>query len=303
MDPRHILTMMEDLETLDPRLVEKLQKTENGCLLGPERLAKLDKRVGERFKLTSINYKGIDLDFEIIGALPEGRYGLSGIMNAKYFNDSLDKYARDNGKKHALDEKRLNLIWLRVPDRATFDKVGHIIESGNGGEKSMRLSSGAVFANVPVKVETASGLIGNFLDAYRDLLLGVKYLLVPAILAIMSLVVANAISISVRERRTEMAVLKVLGYSPAQILALVLGEAMLVGSSAGLITSAMTWIIVNFVFGGINFQIGFFPAFMVPVHAFFWGLAMGAGTSLLGSFWPAWTARQVKVSEVFSKVA
>ena len=44
----------------------------------------------------------------------------------------------------------------------------------------------------------------------------------------MSLVIANAISISVRERRTEMAVLKVLGFA-LQILRLVLGEALLLG--------------------------------------------------------------------------
>ena len=49
----------------------------------------------------------------------------------------------------------------------------------------------------------------------------------------MSLVVANAISISVRERRTEMAVLKVLGFQPRHVMLLVLGEALLVGFLAG----------------------------------------------------------------------
>ena len=56
-----------------------------------------------------------------------------------------------------------------------------------------------------------------------------RWLLVPAILVTMALVIANAISISVRERRTEMAVLKVLGFHPTQILLLVLGEALLIG--------------------------------------------------------------------------
>ena len=60
----------------------------------------------------------------------------------------------------------------------------------------------------------ASSGIASFLDAYRDLLCGMRWLLVPAILVTMALVIANAISISVRERRMEMAVLKVLGFSP-----------------------------------------------------------------------------------------
>ena len=53
----------------------------------------IGKRVGETFKLTSINYKGIDLEFEIVGNLPEGRYDSSAIMNALYFKEALNKLA------------------------------------------------------------------------------------------------------------------------------------------------------------------------------------------------------------------
>ena len=67
----------------------------------------------------------------------------------------------------------------------------------------------------------------------KDLLFGLSVaILVPAILATMALVIANAISISVRERRREMAVLKVLGFARSQILILVLGEALLIGVAA-----------------------------------------------------------------------
>ena len=41
----------------------------------------------------------------------------------------------------------------------------------------------------------------------------------------------------------------------------------------------------------------------VPADAVWWGIAIGTGTALLGSILPAWTARNVKVAEVFSKVA
>ena len=78
----------------------------------------------------------------------------------------------------------------------------------------------------------------RFLDAYRDLLWGMRYLLVPAILVTLALVIANAISISVRERRMEMAVMKVLGFRPLQILLLVLGESLLIGARRGFISAA-----------------------------------------------------------------
>jgi len=290
MNPKHIRPMMDDLENFDPALIQKLAGTPSGCLLGQDRLDALNLKVGNRFKLTSLNYKGVDLEFEVVGALPKGRYDKSGIMNETYFNDALDKYARDKGTRHPLDQKRLNLIWIRVRDQGTFNKVGEAIEKS------------PYFSDRPVKCETASSGIGAFLDAYKDMIRGVKYILVPAILISMALVVANAISITVRERRSEMAVLKVLGYRPFQILCLVLGESLLIGCISGFLAAGLTFAIINLK-GGLPFQIAFFPAFLIPEQAFFWGLAMGATTAFLGSIMPAWKARSVKVSDVFAKVA
>ena len=72
------------------------------------------------------------------------------------------------------------------------------------------------------------------LEPFRDLIWGMRWLLAPACLATILLVIANAISISVRERRLELAVLKVLGFRPYQILILVLGESLLLGVGGGL---------------------------------------------------------------------
>jgi hypothetical protein len=57
----------------------------------------------------------------------------------------------------------------------------------------------------------------------------------------LSLVIANAISISVRERRPELAVMKVLGFRPMQILWLVLGESLLLGAGAGFASAGLTY--------------------------------------------------------------
>src|SRR5207253_753181 len=128
---------------------------------------------------------------------------------------------------------------------------------------------------------------------------GVKFLLVPSILIIMSLVIACAISISVRERRTEMAVLKVLGYTPGRIMAFVLGEALLIGGLAGLLAAASVYVPVHCIMKGFSFPVAFFPIFDIFADALWWGAAIGLFTSLVGSFVPAWSARSVKVSEVF----
>jgi putative ABC transport system permease protein len=212
-------------------------------------------------------------------------------MNYKYLQEALNKYEKVQGKKHPMSDKSLALEWIRVPDMQRFEQV------------SQQISTSPQFSSPAVKCETASSGIASFLDAYKDLLFGMRWLLVPAILGVMALVMATAISISVRERRTEMAVLKVLGFSPNQILMLVLGEALLIGALSGLLSAWMTKYIINDLVGGIALPIAFFGKFFIPDVAPWWGLAIGVGTGLAGSFFPAWTARSVKVAEVFAKVA
>jgi putative ABC transport system permease protein len=291
----------EEARLVDPNLDYLRGQDVNGKLmfsgdkrrviLGRERLAAINKRVGERFKVTSLNFINIDLESEILAVFPDGRYNQSALMNRDYLNSALDDYERKHGAKHPMSEKSLNLVWVRVPDMVAFQRVADQVE--NHGR----------YTTPAVKCETASSGVASFLDAYRDLLWGARWLLVPAILSAMGLVIACAISISVRERRTEMAVLKVLGFSPNQIMSLVLGEAMLLGGLCGLLSAAGTWWLVNKQYGGVKFPIAFFPSFMIPDAAWLWGLSLGAGTALVGSIVPAWSARSVKVSDVFSKIA
>ena len=112
--------------------------------LGKDRLDKLNMKVGERFKLYSINYKDLDLEFEVVGELPGNRWSLLGIMNSDYFNAAFDDYYLSKKQRHPLDQRRLNLIWLRVRDKDAVTKVASVIES------SSKLS------DRPVKCETAS---------------------------------------------------------------------------------------------------------------------------------------------------
>jgi putative ABC transport system permease protein len=213
------------------------------------------------------------------------------IMNRDRLNNALEAYKRKNGKDHPLANKTLNLVWLKVPDTASYNRIAdQILQS-------------PTYTDPAVKIETASSGIASFLDAYRDLLTWVKWFVIPAILITLSLVIATAISLSVRERRIEMAVLKVLGYGPTHIMLMVLAEALLIGTLSGFLSAGCTYLFVNNVLGGIKFPIGFFPAFRIPPAALWWGPSLGAVTALVGSIVPAWSARSIKVSEVFAKLA
>lgn len=299
MDPAKLNTMMDDLDSLPPGpreefqvVVDKMVGNKQGIVLGRERLKRINKRIGDRITIYSINYRGIDLEFEIVGVFPPGRYDLSAAFHRDYLNDALDQYPRkNNGRPHPLVGGTLNLVWLRVPDSATFAKVAEQIENSSN------------FKNPSVKCETASSGVATFIEPYRGMIAGMRYLLAPACVIVLALVIANAVSISVRERRLELAVLKVLGFRPGHILTLVLGEALIIGGGAGIVCATGTYLAINEGLGGIRFPIAFFSTFMIPGEAILWGVLAAVAATLAGSLWPALAARKVKVSEVFAKVA
>jgi len=87
MNPDHIKSMMEDLQDIPDEQVAKMKADRRNVLFGKGRLEMMKMKPGDTFKLYSLNYKGIDLEFRIVGELPGKRYDLMGIMNADYFNE------------------------------------------------------------------------------------------------------------------------------------------------------------------------------------------------------------------------
>ena len=298
MEPRKLLTMMDELDSLPDaerneldKAIKAMEGNRQGIIMGRKRLDAIQKKVGDRIKIFGINYRDIELECEIVGVFPPGRYDNNTCINRDYLNASLEAYQAAKNKPHPLADKTLNLVWIKVPNSNTFTKV------------SSQVTKSPLYTAPAVKIETASSGVSNFLDAYKDLLWILRVVLAPSIMVTLAVVVSNAISISVRERRKEMAVLKVLGFSPNQVMMLVLGEATLLGVVFGSISSIGTYYLVNKGLGGIPFPIAFFSSFPILDAAMWWGAAIGFTTSFAGSIVPAWTTRSIKVVDVFSKVA
>jgi len=240
-------------------------------------------------KVTSMNYKDIEFDFTVIAEFPSGsRWEQSAVMNRRYLDNELDAYKGRTGKEHPLADKCMNLIWVRLPNPKAFDNL------------SAKMSDPGKFSPA-IKMEIESSAYANFLSPYKTLLSFLRYALAPGLLIITTLVTSLVIGIGVRERRTEIAVLKVLGFRPWMVLGLVLGEALLVGTLSGFMATATSYSVVNWI-GGIPLPIGFFGKFFVPEDALWWGPAIGGATALIGSVLPSISAYRIKASQVFSRV-
>jgi putative ABC transport system permease protein len=295
-EPEKVLKMMPGLEDLTGEQYEMLKKATavmerdpKAVVIGAERLRQLGKRVGDRVKVTSMNYKDIEFDFVIIAEFPSGsRWEQSAVMNRKYLDNELDSFKGRTGKEHPLADKCMNLIWVRLPNPKAFDTM------------QAKISDPGKFSPA-IKMEIESSAYANFLSPYKTLISFMRYALAPGLLIITTLVASLVIGIGVRERRTEIAVLKVLGFRPWMVLGLVLGEALLIGTLSGFMATATAYSLVN-ALGGIPLPIGFFGKFFIPENALWWGPAIGGLTALIGSILPSVSAYRIKASQVFSRV-
>lgn len=303
LDPSKVLTMLDRVFqefAADPRqqgtpeelarlteAARALGANRRGAILGRNRLKDLNKRVGDCFSVTGMNYSKLGLEFEILGVFPGGRYDDVAVMNRDYLNEALAAYPKAHaGQKHPLADKSLNVVWLQVADQPEFQRVAAQVEGS------------ALFRDPAVRCQTLSSGIATRLESFTDMVWAMRWLLSPAIVITMALVISSAVSLSVRERRSEMAVLKVLGFRPAQVLGLVLGEGLLVGALAGLLSGLVSYVAVDEVLP----RLGVFPVY-VPVAALLWAPSLGAICALAGSAAPAYSATGVKVAEVFSRVS
>lgn len=300
LEPRKLLTvMMDNLDDLPPQeaqvfreAVARMEANRQGLIVGQRRLRVLNKQIGDRIKITGINHPGIDLELEIVGLFPPGRWEPTAVINRDCLNAAMDDYERRTGQRHPMTERTLTLFWVRAPNHATAELL------------AARVEDPSRFATPPLLMETPSSGVAVFVEGYRDLIWVMRWLLVSAVLATMALLGANTVSISVRERDTEVGVLKVLGYRPLHVATLVVGEAVLVGTVCGFSCASVIYVVVNWLLGGLRFSEPMvdFAHLFVPAAALWWGPAIGAGTALAGSVWPAWSACRINVAAVLGRV-
>jgi len=268
--------------------VEEMKKDPKRVIMGPHLLKQLNKKVGERLTITGLStYADLNLEVEIIGTFPEGRYTDTAIMRSDYLNQAIDMYPKTHGgQKHARANKSLSLMILQVPDMAACQRVIHQIESSTS------------FRDPAVKCETLSAFAATQLESYRDIIWFMRWILAPAVLINIGVIMANSISISMRERRSEIAVLKVLGYRPAQIFVLLLGEAALLGGLAGLVSAVAIYEGVNWLLNTANTVLPIY----IPATALWWGPVIGLVTALAGSVSSVSNAVRLHTAAVFARV-
>jgi putative ABC transport system permease protein len=174
--------------------------------------------------------------------------------------------------------------------------VVKIADAAQAQQMSAKFDSMFANSSAETKTTTEKGFVEGFAKQIGDIG-AIMVAILIAVLFTMLLVAANTMAQSVRERTSEMGVLKTLGFSNASILILVLSESILIaviGGGAGL---AAAWLFVQ---QGDPTN-GMLPVFMLPQRDVTVGVVMVVLLGVVAGLWPAVNAMNLKITDALRR--
>ena len=252
-----------------------------GAIVGINTATKFGWKVGDRVPLISPIYRkpdGSPWDFTI-----EGIYDspVQGTDKTQFFfhYDYINEVFRDTQIAN-----QVGWYVIRVSDPATSDQLAQRVD--------------ALFANSSAETKTATekAFVSDFSKQVGDI--GTIMIAIASMVMFFILFVAGiAMAQSVRERTSELAVLKTLGFSDGLVLALVMVESCVIAIIGGGLGLAVGWLIVS----QGDPTGGMLPAFYFPARDMVLGVALvlllGIGTGLL----PAFQAQRLKIVDALRR--
>jgi putative ABC transport system permease protein len=155
-----------------------------------------------------------------------------------------------------------------------------------------------MFANssAETKTTTEKGFVEGFAKQVGDIG-AIMIAILAAVLFTMMLVAANTMAQSVRERTSEVGVLKTLGFSNGSILCLVLSESLLITVLGGALGLGLAWIFVQ----QGDPTGGMLPIFVLPPRDVVMGVVLIGVLGLLAGLIPAMTAMNLKITDALRR--
>lgn len=158
------------------------------------------------------------------------------------------------------------------------------------------------FANTPneTRTQTEQQFAASFATMFGNLNLLLGSIALAVVITTL-FVAGNTMAMSVRERTTEIAVMRTLGFPAQSIFVFVAAEAVFIATLGGLVGALLAWMIVD----GENLAIsgGFVPVFGVDAGNVLIGVSIGAGIGLLAGVIPAFMAARLRIVDALRRVA
>jgi putative ABC transport system permease protein len=251
-----------------------------GIIVGRDTAARFGWKVGDRVPLQATIWRKKDNS-------TTWEFNVSGIFDGEPGTDTSSIFFH----YEYFDEGRLfgegNVGWYVV----------RIADPERAADVAERLDR--LFANsmAETKTTTEKAFMQSFANQMGDIGL-IARSVGAAVFFTLLLGVGNTMAQSVRERTSELAVLKALGFSDGAVLALVLAEAGLlaiVGGGGGL---ALAWVLIS---RGGDPTGGMLPGFFLPSRALLFGVSLVLALGFAAGVFPAVRAMRLRIVDALRR--
>lgn len=264
VEPTKFLQLFGEAK-IPPGQLQNWIQTRDSCIVGKDTAKRYHLKVGDRVTLMGTVYP-VNLELKIAG-IYEGTIDDTNLwFHHKYLDEAMDNWGR------------VGMWWLRA-DNA--EAVPGLLDRIN-----------AAFANTSaeVRAETERAFQMSFVSMWGNISLLINSICTVVVFTL-ALVTASTMSMSIRERFRELAVLKALGFRRHQLVACILAESCslaLAGTVLGVGGAALLFSSGKF---------AFFPSFELTIRIAALAFLIGSILGILSAVAPAWSVSRMSVVE------
>jgi putative ABC transport system permease protein len=263
---------------LPPEQIKAWFDDRQGAIVGRDLADRFGWKVGDRIPLQGTIYRPKSGDV--------WEFNISGIYDAA---DGIDK-------------TQFFFHYDYLEENRSFGQgdVGWYVVKIEDGSKAVEMSRrfDSMFENssAETKTTTEKGFVESFAKQIGDI--GSIMIAVSSVVLLMfGLVAASTMAQSVRERTSELAVLKTLGFTGPAILALVLAESLFIAVLGGGLGLALAWLIAS----QGDPTGGLLAVFVLPQRDVWLGALLMLGMGVLAGVMPAVAAMRLKITDALRR--
>jgi putative ABC transport system permease protein len=280
VDPEGLLRIYPEF-LVDAEQRQRWIGTRTAALVGRKLAARFGWKVGDRIPIRPTFWRPRDgkpetFEFELVGTY---RGATADTDETQFFFHNAYLMERTG------DPGMVGWYAIEVEDPSRADQVARAIDQQ--------------FANSPyeTKTTTEKAFMQSFAHQVGDT--GAIMSAIGAVVFfVILLITGNTMAQSVRERTSELGVLKTVGFTDLTVMALVLGEALLLAGVAGVVGLALFSLAAP---GFAKAVEAFLPVFYVPVRSLVLGFGLAALLGLASGGLPAFFAQRLSIVDALRK--
>jgi putative ABC transport system permease protein len=279
-DPEQVFQVWSEFQ-IAPEQLKEWQDNRQGCVADRRLADKWGWKIGDRIPIKGTYYP-FNLDLQLCGTFDSPKNTDSLWFHWKYLDEGLQQL-------NAPVTGNSGTIFARVGSAGQIPAViKSIDERFASSQYPTRTQTEAAFAQMFID------MLGNIQAYIRNIGLAVVFSL--------SLVAANSMAMSMRERVTEIAVLKAIGFSQQRILGMILGESCMIALMGGALGVFLGCAFLQAMHSALPQQFPFTILEMLGPWVGY-GFIVAAGIGLISGLVPAVRAARLSVVDGLRRVA